>query len=116
MLFIKTVFWNRSQSRLRAGWRLAFQLIINIGLTLLALGLLKSSSGSPDSDSLWTTVRLALVMVGVTLFSVWFAGRFLDRRLFSDFGLHLNRGSWWADFAFGLVLGIVLHSVWHCWE
>jgi membrane protease YdiL (CAAX protease family) len=51
---------------------------------------------------------LALAMVGATLLSVWLAGRFLDRRLFSDFGLHLRRGAWWADLAFGLGLGIML--------
>ena len=108
MRFIKTLFWNESQSRLRAGWRLALQLILNIGLALLALRVLEAGAGSLDSNSSWGTIVLALVMVGVTLFSVWFAGRFLDRRLFSDFGLHLNRGAWWADLAFGLALGIVL--------
>jgi membrane protease YdiL (CAAX protease family) len=41
------------------------------------------------------------------LVSVWFAGRFFDRRPFSGFGLRLN-GEWWIDFGFGLFLGALL--------
>jgi membrane protease YdiL (CAAX protease family) len=41
------------------------------------------------------------------VFSVWLAGRILDRRPFADFGLHLNR-DWWIDLGFGLFLGAFL--------
>jgi membrane protease YdiL (CAAX protease family) len=108
MSIIRTVFWNASQARLRAGWRLAIQLVLNAGLYLLGLSLLRPLSDLTDTDSSWATVILALTMVGATLFAVSFTGRIVDRRQFSDFGLHLSRGPWWADFAFGLTLGIVL--------
>lgn len=108
MSFIRTAFWNESQARLRAGWRLVIQLLLNIGFFLLILSLARSRFSPFDTDSPWSRVVLAPLAVGVTLLSVWLAGRFLDRRLFSDFGLHLNLGSWWADLAFGLVLGIAL--------
>lgn len=39
--------------------------------------------------------------------STWIAGKFLDRRRFSDFGLRLDR-DWWIDFGFGLLLGALL--------
>jgi membrane protease YdiL (CAAX protease family) len=45
-------------------------------------------------------------LVGAIL-SVWLAGRFLDRRLSSDFGFHLGAG-WWLDLLFGLALGALL--------
>jgi membrane protease YdiL (CAAX protease family) len=41
---------------------------------------------------------------------VWLAGRFLDRRPFSDFGFHLG-GGWWLDLLFGMVLGALLITV-----
>lgn len=108
MSFIKTAFWNEDEGRLRAGWRLVIQLIINIGLFVLILRLTRSCAGPLESQSPWRTVILAPIIVGVTLFSVWFAGRYLDRRYFSDFGLHLNSSAWWSDFGFGLALGTAL--------
>lgn len=108
MSSIRTAFWNESQARFRAGWRLAIQLLLNIGFFLLISSLARSRFSPFDADSPWTRVVLAPLAVGVTLLSVWLAGRFLDRRLFSDFGLHLNLKAWWADFAIGLVLGIAL--------
>jgi len=55
-------------------------------------------------------VNLSLVILVGAVLSVWLAGRFLDRRRFSDFGLHLSR-DWWIDFAFGLVLGALLMAL-----
>jgi membrane protease YdiL (CAAX protease family) len=53
--------------------------------------------------------RLALTAISLvaTLITVWLAGRFLDRRRFADFGLHMH-GNWWIDFCFGLALGALL--------
>lgn len=36
--------------------------------------------------------------------SIWLAGRFIDRRPFSDFGFRIN-SAWWKDFWFGIGLG-----------
>ena len=47
-------------------------------------------------------------LVGAVL-TVWLAGRFLDRRPFSDFGFHLG-GGWWLDLLFGMALGALLIS------
>jgi membrane protease YdiL (CAAX protease family) len=79
------------------------------GLELLIGGITNQIEFSINSP-LW----VFLVIGGVLLFSgilcVWLAGRFLDRRLFTEFGFHLNR-EWWVDFSFGLGLGILLISL-----
>jgi len=137
MKTIKAIFWNRDQRRLRAMWRLLLQVVLLLVVTVplqaavgfVAVGLLIAGGGnipgqtglpepSPggldpqavqdyllQSPLLMTLSSLAL-LVSITV-SVWLAGRFLDRRPFTDFGLHLNR-DWWIDFGFGLVLGAAL--------
>ena len=47
-----------------------------------------------------TTVPLGLAMLG----SIWLAGRFLDRRRLTDFGLRFSR-YWQIDMCFSLALG-----------
>ena len=94
------------EGRLRSGWRLLFQFLMNytatafVGSLLLAAGALRSSS---PNVALYAGAALVAVA------SVWVAGRFLDRRPFSGFGLRLNR-AWWSDFGFGLLLGASLIS------
>ena len=50
-----------------------------------------------------TAVLLSIIL------SVWFAGRFVDRRRFSDFGFRLSQ-SWWIDLIIGLALGALLQT------
>jgi membrane protease YdiL (CAAX protease family) len=59
-------------------------------------------SNSPAFLALSSLAQFAAIVL-----SVWLAGRFLDRRRFVDFGLHLDR-NWWIDLGFGLLLGAVL--------
>jgi membrane protease YdiL (CAAX protease family) len=94
-------------NRLRAGWRLTIQLIVNIGFYLVLI-LIASRSDTSVANSFWGIIVLAFAVTGLTLLSVWLAGRFLDRRHFSDFGIHLKNHEWWADIGFALVLGLVL--------
>lgn len=105
---LQGLFWNTSENRLRAAWRLLFQLALNIGGTLFF--------------SLWVVPhtllnswpRLAVeavgypVLLGITLLSVWLAGRFFDRRAWRDFGLTLTQSVWWEDFGAGFGVGFVL--------
>jgi membrane protease YdiL (CAAX protease family) len=134
---IKTIFWNSNQRRMRAFWRLIGQVILLVAVTVpleagvgfIAFGLLIARSGiTPDqlvdpeatsgaldpqavqqflfdSPLLMTLSSLAL-LVAIT-FSIWLAGRWLDRRRFADFGFHLDR-NWWIDLGFGLLQGAVL--------
>ena len=128
MSFIKGIFWNSDQRRLRTLWRLIGQLII-LGVLVIviegavgfvAVGMLAAREGiSPEQLSdpgvvqqfiMENPVPMMLSNVGLGLslvISVWLAGRFLDRRSFADFGFHLDR-DWWIDFGFGLALGAVL--------
>jgi len=105
---LRDLFWNTPENRLRTGWRLMLQLTLNIGATWLF--------------SLWVVPhtflnswsRLAVealgypVLFGITLLSVWLAGRFLDRRAWRDFGLTLTQRVWWEDFGAGCGVGFVL--------
>lgn len=102
------------EGRLRAGWRLLFQFLLNytaaafVGSVLLAAagGLAAGGTLQPSSaQSVLPYAGAALAAVA----SVWVAGRFLDRRPFSGFGLRLNR-RWWSDLGFGLLLGASLIS------
>ncbi len=110
------IFWNRQQRRLRTGWRLILQLVLFAGLALLAsapISLLQKlffelspTLGSGAAQAALLSVQSTLNWL-LLLFSLWLAARLLDRRPFRAFGFQLN-GQWWADLAFGLLLGAVL--------
>jgi len=92
-------FWNPDQRRLRALWRLLLQL----ALILLAWWLLGTIARQlPQTPTVELIVPLLPPLVAMLV--VWLASALLDRRRVVDLGLRLDR-SWWADFAFGLVLG-----------
>ena len=125
MTTIKQIFWNETERRPRAFWRLNIQgtllviflvvlsllgilllLLLHLGQLILAedaaqfdLGLLVDWLASSLVLSWFNVLTLPAVLA-----SVWLAGRFADRRRFADFGLRLSR-DWWVDFGFGLALG-----------
>jgi uncharacterized protein len=123
------LLWNGQERRLRALLRLLIQsflmfiLISVFSIPAVLLGAIFQESPpatlSPDiefmlEDMIASAPLLFLLLslaslVGITL-SIWAAGRWLDRRKFADFGLHINR-RWWVDLIFGLVLGAVLMAV-----
>src|SRR5215210_4278949 len=108
-----------SGGRVRALWRLAIQYIAFRVLVMLlfnvfvvALVFVVSGGGSGASGAAGSpAIPLASGAAGLlgALLTMWLAGRFLDRRPFSDFGFHLG-GGWWLDLLFGMVLGALLIS------
>jgi len=126
---LRNVFWNTEQRRLRMIWRLLATLVLGLivsvpftaviplvaGVLFGLLGLDGSSLlralGITDMGALLSSPALlllqAVLMIGVTLVTLWLAARLIDRRPFADYGLHLNR-DWWIDLGFGLGLGALL--------
>jgi membrane protease YdiL (CAAX protease family) len=104
---LRRLFVNE-EDRLRAGWRLLFQVLLNtagislLGFVALAAAALPGAAGRPPPPYL-LYAGAALVAAA----SVWFCGRFLDGRPFSGFGLRVDR-VWWSDLGFGLLLGACL--------
>ena len=101
---------------MRALWRLVVQFIVFrvlvtglFSVLAVALSLAVSGGRSVMADS--PAIPLASGVAGLVaaMLSVWLAGRFLDRRSFSDFGFHLGDG-WWLDLLFGIFLGALLMS------
>jgi membrane protease YdiL (CAAX protease family) len=105
------VFRNAEQRRARALWRICTLLGLFVVGTLvfgLPFWLVASwLSGSVDPTTTPVLVAGSAAALLAALLSVWLAGRFLDKRRFADFGLHLSRG-WWLDLGFGLALGTLL--------
>lgn len=125
---IKNIFWNSEENRLRMLWRLIGQLLILVPVFLIlqiALGAasfaLSSAGGGLDPGALSDPASvqslinqnpilnmIAMISTGLALtISIWIAGRLLDRRKFTDFGLAIDR-AWWRDLGFGLGLGALL--------
>lgn len=111
------IFWN-TEERMRAGWRIAAQ-VIGWFVLLLVGQLLVSSLFSSITGGLSTAgpitrqiaaFVLQLMMPVAVFVTVWLAGRHLDRRHFADFGLHFN-DKWWGDLGFGLFLGALLMTL-----
>ncbi len=132
MSFIKNIFWNGEERRIRALGRLIAQVIAFLALFLplqLVMGFLtfaimlgQQDLSDPESIERFTNPQAveqfivgspllfslsSIITLVAILVSVWLVGRFLDRRRLAGFGLHLDR-DWWIDFAFGLGLGGVL--------
>lgn len=119
---IRNVFWNESERRLRAFWRLLLQLllmallalapVVALGETLTALrhhGLFLSEVSDEIFDKLVNLV-VGPAFTLLVLASIALAARILDRRRFADFGAHLDRG-WWIDLTFGFLLGAALQAL-----
>lgn len=130
MQFIKRIFWNSDQRRLRALWRLVLQPIILFPVLIIletvvgvfAAGqLMEQADIGPDQltgaqatafiqENPIILMTAYLALLPAMTFSIWLAGRILDRRSFADFGFHIDR-DWWIDLGFGLGLGAVLMLV-----
>jgi membrane protease YdiL (CAAX protease family) len=111
-------FRNEREGRPRAFWRVLLQfaasfagqsLLVTFALAAFALvGGVESAGAFAGLTTLPAFVMArGVIALLVTVSTVWLAGRFMDRRPFSDFGLRLNR-AWWLDFGFGLLLGAFL--------
>ena len=104
MNFVKRLFWNKEQTRLRAIYRILIQatafFILMKGLAALA--------GVPDEITALLPLGTILILSGIRLFrvliSVWLTGKFIDRRPFSEFGLQMNK-EWWARIGFWFGIG-----------
>ncbi len=98
---MNTWFWNARERRLRAGWRVLIQAVLVAGLAygLYYAGMFKGRR--------LVLARMQISFLVVTLVVVWASGRFLDRRRFRDFGLTLRERGWWADYGFGLLIGVL---------
>ncbi len=114
------LFFEEREGRPRAVWRLLVQVVIFQAATffflspLAAIWFVAGSQETPSGGSTATLTQSPAILLFSSvsslvaiLLSLWVAGRFLDRRPFRDFGLHLN-GGWWLDLVFGLALGTVL--------
>jgi len=114
-------FYDEREERVRAFWRLSFQLAVYAA----AIALLRSFAPSirvafyrrvvdpaavedPASPtSLFLAIRVVLLSVAVC--SVWLSARLLDKRLLRGLGLRVGR-EWWLDLGFGLFVGALLMS------
>ena len=110
MNWLKFVFWNPVQARVRAGWRVVIQTVAAMGIMFGSLRLLSVVWNVPEPDAdapLAVFMCMGALTLLAMILSVGLAGRFLDRRRFSDFGLKIDK-VWWLDFLFGLMLGALL--------
>lgn len=123
-------FYNREEGRLRALWRLLLQIAASVLFLLpgaaVAILLFARSRGLPfegipflqptpiaEQAIAETTLMnmLVITLAGLaSVLSVWLIGKFVDRRHFSDFGLHIDR-AWWADLAAGALIGALLAAL-----
>ncbi len=107
MNVLKNIFWNNEEARLRAG----FRIIIQLTAFFVIMKSLKFIIGVPNeiagNTPLWIFLAIASIRLFRVLFSVWPAGRFLDHRPFTGFGLRFKK-DWWIDLSFGMGLGILL--------
>jgi len=116
----KSIFWNEREGRLRGLWRLLLQalmLIIIAFFIAIILGIITSvirEGFLPVIPEVYEKSLMmlysVLAMALATLLSVYWAGKMLDKRKFSDFGLTLKKEGLF-DLLSGFILGGVLISL-----
>jgi uncharacterized protein len=103
LVALRHAFWNSTEKRLRAGWRLLLQLCL-FAICLIAMALLSHSTRNPS-----VVLACAALYTALGLAQAWVLARFVDRRPLVAFGFHFSR-AWWLNLAFGLLLGAALMS------
>lgn len=100
--YAASIFWNASERRLRALWRILGVLLCTAILTFIFSVPFFATGGNARAPYIEKVVLYVAAVV-----SVFLATRFLDRRRFSDTGIYIKR-NWWIDLGFGLLLGALL--------
>ncbi len=117
---IVNVFWNPEEDRPRALVRLIIFTIVLL-LVMFVITMVVSMLFYPSSDTTSTTTEtlstgtfiflqilyIICYLVAPTLITLWFMGKYIDKRPIKDFGFHINR-KWWLDLCIGLGLGVVI--------
>ncbi len=108
---LATIFVSPDEKRLRAGWRLLIQELMQIALTFI-LGLFIAIPSLIFHWSLELSSATGWLINEVVEFltiviSVWVARRWLDKRSFVSLGLQLDRLAW-MDLAVGIGISAVL--------
>ncbi len=114
-----TLFWNSTEGRLRAGWRLIIQALLMAALALIPIfgiaepltalhrrGVFLPGYGHEAYDRVINMIVgpfLAAAVIG----SIAIAARWLDHRRFSEIGGCLDR-AWWKGLGLGFGLGALL--------
>ena len=105
------LFYNRTENRLRAGWRILLYLIIQIGLSILLSNLVKLMFGGFPRDRTWYIVIRAIIVIIVVPIAVWISRKFFDKKSVVSLGLRFNRFTIWdlliGFFLSGLMVGII---------
>jgi membrane protease YdiL (CAAX protease family) len=103
MNWLRELFWSQDEQRPRALWRLLVHMVTLIASVWMLRAVTRGLGFS--SGGLWAFATvLTAVAVGL---GTWLCGRFVDRREFSEFGLHLSP-RWAADLCAGVGMGAVL--------
>jgi membrane protease YdiL (CAAX protease family) len=93
--FLSTIFISPSEPRLRAGWRLMIQVVLQITFTAVAALVFflpyEVISRNTDISGLPFLLISEAIEFPAILFSIFIARRFIDKRSFISFGLHLGR-------------------------
>ncbi|NJO08179.1 MAG: CPBP family intramembrane metalloprotease, partial [Chloroflexaceae bacterium] len=94
---------------LRLIWRLLILAVLFVvTITILAISI---SVGFEHGTRILSTLPGgSLISLLAALISVWLAARFIDRRPWADYGMHLN-WHWWLDLGYGLALGAFLMTI-----
>lgn len=110
----KRLFWIPEEKRLPLFWRIVLQILF-LGLLVIApqflLGVFIAMLGMPYPEpTLYSNLLLGFFTCAGIVLSVFLAGRWLDRRKFTDFGFKMNK-SWWKDLGIGLFMGAFLMAI-----
>lgn len=92
------IFLNFEENRVRAGWRLAIQLLLG----MIAIGLIAIA----DPPLMLKPGGNILVTGAGILLSIWFCVRFIDLKKLTDYGLRINK-KWLKELFIGMVFGIL---------
>jgi len=110
---LRGLFFNTTERRLRAPWRMGLWIVV-AGIVTVVLTLLFGVVPTPADETGLAAVVYALAEVGWGFAALGVAGLgvgyLVDRRTLADYGLGLD-AQWWRDAGFGVGLGVGLPTM-----
>lgn len=99
---VRTPFWNATEGRVRALWRVLAALVLVMGLG--TAGALAVGRSLPSAYLGSLAAQVVYAGVAAVVLVAW--ARYVDRRPLAAYGFHLDR-AWGRDLAAGVLVGVV---------